>query len=434
MEGGYKSQMKTPFLLAVIAILIFLLLRKEAFGSHDDQRSGKKESQGRVSLTDGDDLPGRTTEMKADVCYAMQGHACSQVEWLRGPMNAEVKIGEGDALQLKIVPGLWGTGTISLLSCMEKKPHYVTYTGCDIQVTAEGDDEWYKRSASFIRHVDWFFNGFFALEAADFKGRFIANKNNILVLETQDDRSGFRLDASWVFAAGGNRVKERTLPMSVHMLSPPILQGTLDVVPQVFEEGEECSRDHKGCCSATDSDFTMPTSNELGPYHHKAHDACVVAVSSVRTIGARKSLLKRWLFDRLRAALGPWKRVVITLDCFTEEIDTSYPMTDWLVGPFGSTPGGIAPIAIRVNLALHWTFQTYVFDACFFFFLVLFFFSFLMDTNNYQKNSHRDTAFYFMTDDDTMVFSNHLIWALSYIDEYVFISLLNNCYCLLFFF
>ena len=315
-------------------------------------------------------------DMNSEFCFLIQGHHCARSVWTPGE-NKTVRIKTGEPLRLRIVPGIWGEGTVSLLECSSGSEQiYVSSPdGCDLILSsapARGA-EWFRRSASFHRHMNSYYDGFFSLEAADHVGRFISQREGFIALEPEDSRQNFRTDSSWAFLpapSNGMNITDTLIPSAVHVLNDPLTEGV--TVPQYFDDDKgECSREHKGCCSVTETDFVAPTTNELGPF--RGYEVTVMVISSLRTISARKGLLKRWLFDRIRKNLGPWKRAVISLDCYTAEVDTSYPQTDWLVGPAASGGlGGVNQIAVRVNLALHWTFKTCVQYTNLFF--IIFFF------------------------------------------------------------
>ena len=299
-------------------------------------------------------------------CGMIQGYACSASMWVLGSnVTEEINVADGDALELIIVPGLAGGKTISILSCSNsfRVPHYVYNDGCAVYLRPEETSMSFKASASFNKYDDWFYVGFFALEAYDFPGHFVVQQSGYLRMGPLDYRTSFRTDASWMYVNSNEtdlRNEEVAHNEKVHVINSLFQQGTS--LPNVFddEDDSKCSREHHGCCSASDKSFTAPSTPEFGLAPHNVSVA-VLVVSSGRTLKKRFELIRLWLFKYLRRNSGPWTRAIMSLDCFSDFIDPTLPLTDWLIGPIGYYPSGMPRIAVRVCVALHWVFHRYVF-------------------------------------------------------------------------
>ena len=352
--------------------------------------------------------------LKEGICYGVKGHNCKTVMWMQQEM--ELIAGPTYDLKFRVQQGLVGNSTISLLSC-GPNPQYVVQNGSSVYLSKIPSDNLsleFSKNVSFLPFKDYYNINYFALQIYTDDSRnsslFIVNRKGKLVIEEvrETNNPHFTHNVTWMFTESADIVDPNE---SVHFLESPI-DSKVKLPPPVFDD-EHCHRGHKGCCSAKDTRFITPTESSLGPY--TSHDVTVLVVSSFNTIAARKPLLERWLIHGIRNNIGPWKQAVITLDCYSHDIDTSWPHTDWLVGPsFTDSPEGISVNTIRVNIALHWMFLKYVVlseleQLCF-------------QLVQQNQNSHRKSAFYFMVDDDTLVFSNHMTWALSYLSEYVFLS------------
>eukprot|EP01059_Diplonema_ambulator_P024728 TRINITY_DN4104_c0_g2_i1.p1 TRINITY_DN4104_c0_g2~~TRINITY_DN4104_c0_g2_i1.p1 ORF type:complete len:723 (+),score=175.26 TRINITY_DN4104_c0_g2_i1:34-2169(+) len=325
----------------------------------------------------------------SDECYYIQAHSCSQTGWVISSEGRGIHVGDKSPMRVSILkPGLWGYQTMSLLLCNEdgtKTTQYVHHDGCEITVDEFQDDIFFKQSASFIQHLGRYYNGFFALESADFLGHYVISKGGQLSLEPEDSSSNFRADASWVSDTDIN-VKSIEGRPSVYFLNQPLPAGT--DVPFVITDDTTCSRDHHGCCDMEETEFMTPTKSELGPADPATGDVAAIIISSSRTYPKRKALLDGWLLGPIQSGYtAPWDRAIISLDCFTDAIDPSLKKTDWVVGPLGAGPVGIPTITVRVPIVTHWTFERYP-----------------------------DASWYFTIDDDTLVFSENVIWALSYLE------------------
>eukprot|EP01064_Diplonema_japonicum_P025392 TRINITY_DN367_c0_g3_i2.p1 TRINITY_DN367_c0_g3~~TRINITY_DN367_c0_g3_i2.p1 ORF type:complete len:704 (+),score=148.66 TRINITY_DN367_c0_g3_i2:41-2152(+) len=329
------------------------------------------------------------TGQPSDECYYIQAHSCSQIGWAISSEGRGIHVGDKSPMRVSIVkPGLWGEKTLSLIVCNEdgtKSTQYVHHDGCEVVVDELQDDIFFKQSASFIQHQGRYFNGFFALESADFLGHYIISKGGQLALESEDSSTNFRLDASWVSDTDIN-VKTSESHSTVYFLKQPLPAGT--DVPIVITDESTCSRDHHGCCDMDETDFVTPTATAMGSADPATGDVAALIISSSRTYPKRRALLDGWLLGPVqRGDTAPWDRAIISLDCFTDAIDTTLKKTDWVVGPLGAGPNGIPMITVRVPIVTHWTFERYP-----------------------------DASWYFTIDDDTLVFSENIIWALSHLE------------------
>ncbi|KAJ9443291.1 hypothetical protein DIPPA_12774 [Diplonema papillatum] len=304
-------------------------------------------------------------------CYYLQAHTCSRMEWKVMPPDdaaggggtRSVEVAEAWTTRWRIMqPGLWGEDTLSFILCDDPVRggvrHFLSHTGCDIEVGPEVDDIFYRQSASFVRHQGRYYNGFFTLEAADFEGHYITSRGGVLALEPEDTRAEFRRDASWVMESDG-RQRSSSLRTGVFLLKQPLPPGT--EVPVVIDDERTCAKEHNGCCQITEDGFVMPKTKDLGPADPATTDVTAIIISSKNTIGKRRSLLDTWLLKPLqqpRKFNSVWTQAVISLDCFTDDIETSVPNTDWVVGPLGAGPVGVPIIVIRVTMITHWAFDS----------------------------------------------------------------------------
>eukprot|EP01060_Flectonema_neradi_P015656 TRINITY_DN222_c0_g1_i1.p1 TRINITY_DN222_c0_g1~~TRINITY_DN222_c0_g1_i1.p1 ORF type:complete len:690 (+),score=68.72 TRINITY_DN222_c0_g1_i1:522-2591(+) len=378
--------MRTRTFFLIVLLQAFYFLRPRVLGDIDDSERPEDEPYQAIKKisTEVERTPSRGY-LQEGICYSVKAHNCKTGLWSRNTTESLLVGSEG--LRVRVEKGLAGNNTITIVVC-ESNPHYVVHDGETVFLSRKPDvlTSNFSDSASFIPYDSYFNKNYFALQTTSGgePGRFIVNRGRSLLIEEVSDNHinpYFKHNVTWMFQAEMDSDPDSP---RVHILESPV-DASVKLPPPVFDD-EFCHREHKGCCTATETRFISPTENALGPY--PGHDVTVLVVSSFNTLAARKPLLVRWLVNGISQNVGPWKRAVITLDCYSHDIDTSWPMTDWLVGPsfdLGS-PKGIAVIAIRVNIALHW-----------------------------MMLNHRDSAFYFMVDDDTLVFSNHMTWALSYL-------------------
>eukprot|EP01059_Diplonema_ambulator_P024727 TRINITY_DN4104_c0_g1_i2.p1 TRINITY_DN4104_c0_g1~~TRINITY_DN4104_c0_g1_i2.p1 ORF type:complete len:734 (+),score=150.60 TRINITY_DN4104_c0_g1_i2:52-2202(+) len=343
-----------------------------------------------------DVVPHNSSE--ATTCYFVQAHTCSQTGWTLSETRG-IHVSEENPLMVRKVQGLWNSKCISLAVCeydkngkqiKTLKQKFVTHDGCDIRVEEEADDIYFKQKASFIQHKGRYINGFYALESADFHGHFITAKGGRLTLEAEDSSPTYRIEASWMFDTDkdlemAQNKKRESLRSGVYLLKQPVPYGT--VVPNVIDDETTCAREHHGCCDIQESGFVTPQTTNFGNADPATTDVTAIILSSKNTLGKRRALLNRWLLGPIqRGTMAPWARAVISLDCFTDDIDINLVKTDWVVGPLGSGPVGLPMITVRVPLVTHWTFEKYP-----------------------------DASWYFTIDDDTLVFSENVVWALSWL-------------------
>ena len=301
-------------------------------------------------------------------CYVVQSHGCSQSAWSQSETRG-IHIGSENHIHVRVLhPGLWGHDTLSLVLCdpeqedpntkgILKKRTFIRHDGCQLALEEERDDISFRSSASWYKHAGRYFHGFVALEAADFSGHFIVTRGGELILEAEDSSSTFRVDASWLVSPASQRDDSDTF-VGVYLLKQPVAAGT--DVPNFIEDTTTCAREHHGCCDITESSFVTPQTTEMGPADPATSEVAAIILSSKNTIDKRRSLLDRWLLDPIQnGQTAPWARAVISLECFTDGIDTSLLLTDWVVGPLGDGPRGIPAITVRVPLVTHWTFEKY---------------------------------------------------------------------------
>ena len=139
-----------------------------------------------------------------------------------------------------------------------------------------------------------------------------------------------------------------------------------------FEPG--CISQHKGCCSPK---RFHPKLNE--PVTTSKPVIAALLTSSRNTLRKRMKFIKRWLFA------GDFQAVVTT-DCFMPSMVRTleeYGTFAWLVGPVGTSIKGFSEVSARVPLSIHWMMR------------------------------NMDPDWFFVVDDDTLVFTHNLFWGLS---------------------
>eukprot|EP01060_Flectonema_neradi_P004107 TRINITY_DN1269_c2_g3_i1.p1 TRINITY_DN1269_c2_g3~~TRINITY_DN1269_c2_g3_i1.p1 ORF type:complete len:733 (+),score=143.02 TRINITY_DN1269_c2_g3_i1:100-2298(+) len=206
-------------------------------------------------------------------------------------------------------------------------------------------------------------------------GRSLGSVAGVYIRYVEHNDVATRLDALWHFVSITESVE---YPNWVH-----ILKGSTIKKANVTTNGPNCVRSFRGCCflKRTVPDLLIDRSNNNNNNdnnNNKQQQIATLVVSSLVTLPRRLELLEKSLFNK------PNIDVVITTDCHISFLQDRLEghVAAWLIGPVAHFLKDFTEINLRVSLAVHWMF----------------------------RKLRKD--WYFIVDDDTLVFTENLKWLL----------------------
>eukprot|EP00659_Diplonema_papillatum_P009687 gene9687-15046_t len=271
-------------------------------------------------------------------CLQLQPHHCGRASWMEGRRGLPLQVGVADSrlrpVRVRVeYPGLWGTNTVSMVVCERAGPNatarYVVHMGRRLVARPVVNDSTFTQSASFVLHTGRYFPGFFALEPGDMPGHFVVARNTSLIVIPRTKGRAFRANASWMVVEDEASLSRKATP--IHLLEHSVSAGFK--IPNTFDDRQTCSVQHRGCCRVGNTAYAMPEAGAAGPASGQpsSRDVAAVIISSAKTFRSRRHLLNRWILKPIQthATDIPWKRAIISLDCFARDIDPSLEKTDW---------------------------------------------------------------------------------------------------------
>ena len=296
-----------------------------------------------------------------DQCFYIARYACKSTFWGSIQGDTTIRVGEGEKYKLTVVPSR--NDSFYLSKCKSNTYLVIGEAGIP-QFVGNG-----KGSELSIYEQPFGVDGGLVIGMSGDTVRSMGVVANIFIRYVEHHDIATRLDAVWSFISVSKPVME--YPKWIH-----ILKGSTHRKANVTTNGPGCIRKFRGCCFLKRKVPAINILNKGDSGIPKGIAALVV--SSLVTLPRRLYLLEKSLFNKKSID------VVITTDCHISFLQSRLEgnVAAWLIGPSAHFLKDFIEINLRVTLSVHWMF----------------------------RNLHKD--WYFIVDDDTLVFADNLRWVL----------------------
>eukprot|EP01064_Diplonema_japonicum_P038837 TRINITY_DN9558_c0_g1_i1.p1 TRINITY_DN9558_c0_g1~~TRINITY_DN9558_c0_g1_i1.p1 ORF type:complete len:695 (+),score=48.62 TRINITY_DN9558_c0_g1_i1:84-2168(+) len=311
--------------------------------------------------------------LQPDRCFHIRNIKCETATW--SIFGDRLAVG-GPPLSIRPIPSRSSNTSISLQLCSDNT-RFISQTGCILGVTS-------KTQTPYTLRKGYYGEENIRLEITNWPFHIVTTENGFLTVTGDDeltDKEERRREGEWVLIPATTTTTEfdedvNTITLERNPSMMP-MKDTFDKVP--------CDRSFHGCCNPLKKPgFEQPKTPLKGPQYSTQITATAVIVSSSVTLPQRVPIVVSWLRSSL------FTNKIISLDCgvkrnvkskFKDEYAT------FLIGPQGPPVPGMSEVTLRVPMVLHWCFH----------------------------NTPSD--WYFMVDDDTLVFPENMKWVISHLPD-----------------